>query len=126
MNKGLFSTILLTVFLIVCNCNQVLAQAKGKQINFIETEISLEQQAKNFIFKLNTFIDFDESQENSLIYLRFTYLTALKKLEGDPKMSFKDKKIEADIIQKEYDEQFSSIFTAEQKLELKKNEVPSK
>lgn len=123
MNKGLFTTILLAILFVVVNRNQVLAQAQGKQINFIDTEVNLEHQAKDFIVRLGEFIDIDESQKTSLVYLRFKYLTSLKMLEDDPKLSMENKKKEAGMIQKEYDEQFSAIFTAEQKLALKKKSV---
>ena len=119
MNKYFFSTF---VFLFLCVCSQnVTAQIESKVV-LVNDDIALEEQAKNFATNLNKVIGLDEYQTNMVTYLRLMHLSELKKVQDNSNLSLDDKRKEANMLQHDYDEQFSTILTAEQKFKIQNDE----
>jgi hypothetical protein len=119
MKKYFFSTFLL-LFLCVCSQN-ITAQAESKVV-LVNDDIALEEQAKSFTTNLNKIIGLDEYQINMVTHLRLIHLAELKKVQDNIKLSLDDKRKEANMLQHDYDEQFSTILTAEQKFKIQNDE----
>jgi hypothetical protein len=119
MKKCFFSTFLF-LFLSVCSQN-VTAQIESK-IVLVNEDITLEVQAKNFANNLNKVIGLDEYQSGMITHLRLIHLYELKKVQDNFKLSLNDKRKEANMLQHDYDEQFSTILTAEQKFKIQNDE----
>lgn len=119
MKKYFFSTFLL---LSLCICNQTAIAQTESKVTLVNNDITLEEQAKNFANDLNKVIGLDEYQTNMVTYLRLMHLSELKKVQDNTKLSTEDKRKEVDTLQHDYDEQFSTILTAEQKFKIQNDE----
>lgn len=119
MKKYFFSTFL---FLLLCVCSQNITAQTGSKVVLVNDDIALEEQAKNFAKNLNKVIGLDEYQTNMVTHLRLMHLSELKKVQDNSKLSLDDKRKEADVLQHDYDEQFSTILTAEQKFKIQNDE----
>ena len=119
MKKYFFSTFLF-LFMSVCSQN-VTAQTESK-VAIVNDDIALEVQAKDFATNLNKVISLDEYQTNIVTHLRLIHLSELKRVQDDSKLSLDAKRKEANMLQHDYDEQFSTILTAEQKFIIQNDE----
>lgn len=118
MKKYFFSIFL---FLFVCS-QTITAQTTSKVVIVNDDDITLEEQAKNFASNLDKTIGLDEYQTNMVAYLRLMHLSQLKEVQDNRNLSLADKRKEANILQHDYDEQFSTILTAEQKFKIQNDE----
>ncbi len=124
MKKGLHSMLLFVALMFIVN-TQTLAQ-KESSVSIIEHNESMDEKAKKFASLLKEHINLDDNQEILIIQLRKIYLAELEKIQADESLTMNQKRAEADSIQKDYDEQFSTILTAEQKFKIRKYFLASK
>lgn len=123
MNKGYLTVVLLTTLLCVLSNHKTLAQTQHKKIEFVNSENSLQEQAEGFATKLSEILSLDESQKNAMSQLRLMHLTELKKIQDDAILSLEEKRKEVDILQSDYDIEFSRLLTAEQRFIMRKEEI---
>lgn len=119
MKKYIFSAF---TFILLCTCSQKMNAQTESKVILVKDDITLEEQAKNFANNLNKAIGLDEYQTNMVAHLRLMHLSELKKVQDNSKLSLDDKRKEADVLQHDYDEQFSTILTAEQKFKIQNDE----
>jgi len=122
MKRGYLLSILLMAALVVSSH----AQTEDTDVQIISEENTLEKQANDFAIKLGEHIGMDDTQVTQVTTLRLVFLQEMKRLQEDKSLELEELRAEADIVQADYDIQFGSILTAEQKFKIRKSNIAMK
>ncbi len=83
---------------------------------------SLEQEAETFANRISNLIDLSEEQTQQLKDLRWEYLKQLRKVTYKNKATDEELKEKKNLLQAEYDKNFSLLLTIQQKNKIMRRE----